>query len=81
MKYKKMLSLAISATMAFSPCFVYADVKTEPLNENASYAQLNAYEQDTEKLSFNDKVWNYDETNDVYWQIQVAYCSRPETEE
>jgi hypothetical protein len=33
----------------------------------------------TDALSFNAKAWNYDATNDVYWQIGVLYCTKPET--
>jgi hypothetical protein len=32
-----------------------------------------------EALTFNSKAWNYDETNDVYWQIGIKYCAKPET--
>jgi hypothetical protein len=31
------------------------------------------------RLAFNPKAWNYDKTNDVYWQIGVKYCTKPET--
>jgi hypothetical protein len=30
-------------------------------------------------LAFNNAAWNYDETNNVYWQIGVVYCTNPET--
>jgi hypothetical protein len=30
-------------------------------------------------LAFNTKAWNYDASNDVYWQIGVKYCTKPET--
>lgn len=30
-------------------------------------------------LAFNPKAWNYDATNDVYWQIGIKYCTKPET--
>ena len=30
-------------------------------------------------LAFNSKAWQYDATNDVYWQIGIAYCAKPET--
>jgi hypothetical protein len=29
-------------------------------------------------LTFNNKAWNYDSTNDVYWQIGIKYCTKPE---
>jgi hypothetical protein len=30
-------------------------------------------------LTFNNSAWNYDADNDVYWQIGVQYCAKPET--
>jgi hypothetical protein len=30
-------------------------------------------------LDFNMHAWKYDSTNNVYWQIGVAYCKTPET--
>lgn len=35
----------------------------------------------TDALAFNMKAWNYDATNDVYWQIGVQYCTKPESTE
>ena len=32
----------------------------------------------TETLAFNNNAWNYDATNDVYWQIGLKYCAKPE---
>jgi hypothetical protein len=32
-----------------------------------------------EALKFNTKAWNYDATNDVYWQIGIKYAAKPET--
>ena len=28
-------------------------------------------------LEFDNTAWNYDKENDVYWQIQVYYCTNP----
>jgi hypothetical protein len=33
----------------------------------------------TTALTFNNKAWQYDATNDVYWQIGIVYCTKPET--
>ena len=30
-------------------------------------------------LTFNTGAWKYDATNDVYWQIGIKYCAKPET--
>jgi hypothetical protein len=32
-----------------------------------------------EALTFNNSAWQYDATNDVYWQIGVQYAATPET--
>lgn len=32
----------------------------------------------TEKLSIDMNNWNYDETNDIYYQIGLVYCMNPE---
>lgn len=37
------------------------------------------YTQNNEGLTFDNTKWNYDEENDVYWQIGVGYCTAPET--
>jgi hypothetical protein len=34
---------------------------------------------DAQKLTFNNKAWQYDATNDVYWQIGVQYVASPAT--
>lgn len=28
-------------------------------------------------LEFDNTAWNYDKENDVYWQMQVYYCTKP----
>ncbi len=28
-------------------------------------------------LAFDNTAWNYDATNDVYWQIGIVYCAKP----
>lgn len=32
-----------------------------------------------QEFAFNTKAWNYDKDNDVYWQIGIKYCTKPET--
>lgn len=48
-------------------------------NEEAVETLLVSYEQDSESLTFNNSLWNYDKENDVYWQINIVYCSDAET--
>lgn len=47
--------------------------------ENVSQTLFSDYEQNMDALQFDNSAWNYDEENDVYWQIGVIYCSNPET--
>lgn len=47
--------------------------------EDTTTDLLSDYSQDNESLTFNNSTWNYDEENDVYWQISVGYCTAPET--
>lgn len=56
---------------------------TDDSNENkeAVTTLLVSYEQDSESLTFDNSLWNYDEENDVYWQINIVYCSDAETTE
>ena len=35
----------------------------------------------TSSLNFDMSKWNYDEDNNIYYQIGVTYCSKPETTE
>lgn len=42
-------------------------------NYNVNVTELN------EKLSINMSNWNYDEENNVYYQIGLIYCTNPET--
>lgn len=35
----------------------------------------------TGALAFDMDAWNYDEDNDVWWQVGVAYCEKPATED
>lgn len=49
------------------------------LNQGAVSAVLTNYTQESEALTIDNSAWNYDAENDVYWQINVGYCSNPET--
>ena len=37
------------------------------------------YTEDTKALTLDNTAWQYDSTNDVYWQIGLGYCSTPAT--
>lgn len=53
--------------------------ETLSASEKEIQALLASYEQDDKALSFDNTKWNYDEENDVYWQINVNYCANPAT--
>lgn len=52
---------------------------TESQTTTTSYDVTNP--DDMSSLIFDSSAWNYDEDNDVYWQIGVSYCANPEAED
>lgn len=56
-----------------------ATSSTQSSSINSTANQLSDYQQDNKSLTFNTSNWHYDAENNVYWQIGVGYCSRPET--
>ena len=81
--------LIISFIVVTAVCLVGC---TTPSQQSTSADSLSAdstspqlsdydYQQDNAKLMFDNSAWHYDEQNNVYWQIGIAYCSRPETTE
>ncbi len=84
--FKKVLSVMLLTSMAVSlgACGSYSTSSTFSTEESAGTEDttgelLSGYDEDKESLTFNNSAWNYDEGNDVYWQISVGYCSNPET--
>ncbi len=51
----------------------------EASTENRTVELLRDYKQNNDNLTFNKGAWKYDQENNVYWQIQVSFCSTPET--
>ena len=45
--------------------------------DNKKAELLKDYTQNNENLTFNNSAWNYDKTNDVYWQIKVRILFQP----
>lgn len=64
---------AATATQPAATAAKATAVSAEPTK--ASLATTGA----TVGLAFNPKAWNYDATNNVYWQIGIKYCTKPET--
>ena len=59
--------IAIAGVMAFTG-------NSQPQGEGISYNATAL----SEKLSIDMDNWNYDETNDIYYQIGLVYCAEPE---
>jgi hypothetical protein len=67
-----MTIFVIVSTSAFSsPYALAAGAQSETATPQATT--------DSEALTFNNKAWNYDASNNVYWQIGIKYCTKPET--
>ena len=92
MKLRKTLSMIMITSMAVSliACgksnsssdtgtTASPTVTQAPQTASEIPASLSDYTQDNNSLTFNNDAWNYDTDNDVYWQINVSYCSTPET--
>lgn len=60
---------------------VQAAVSTDPVETQAAPESAATASAGSEQLTFNNSTWNYDPENDVYWQIGVQYCTKPETVE
>lgn len=91
-QYKKMISMLLISSMVLTLCACAdstdtsknVDSATESKTENSTgttsvSADFSNYKQNNESLTFDNSKWNYDADNDVYWQINVGYCSDPET--
>ena len=74
----KILLIAIIVVIIVSGIFYLnasSNKKLITTNEEINTTEL------TEKLSINMDNWNYDEKNDIYYQIGLVYCTNPETTE
>ena len=61
------LLIAVAGVLAFTG-------NSTPKGEGISYNATAL----SEKLSIDMNNWNYDETNDIYYQIGLVYCAEPE---
>jgi len=68
-KSRKALSLLLCAAMALT---------LTACGKSTSKTSASASAQDNAALTFDNARWNYDETNDVYWQVGVQYCATPQ---
>lgn len=84
---KRIMMVVLSSSIALSTvgCGIINKDTTNKENsvvsttENVSETLFSDYNQNMDALQFDNSAWNYDEENDVYWQIGVNYCSNPET--
>jgi hypothetical protein len=76
--FKKVSFILLMTVMVVCLCG-YATSSTQSSSINSTVSQLNDYQQDDKNLTFNNSAWHYDAENNVYWQIEVPYCSKPET--
>lgn len=82
MKKKLMKSIAVFSAALMMVCILPSAFAYEINNGNTTVEKsemFNDYDQDDLSLTLNNSAWNYDAENDVYWQINVVYCSSPET--
>lgn len=79
---KTALSLALMAAVALtgslSVCAAAADIQGNPSVAATGVADVSAGEQ---SLQVDNTRWNYDETNDIYYQIGLVYCAKPQATE
>lgn len=77
---KRILIGVLSASMVLSTAGCSITKSKDTAQEDSGIKDLlSDYNQDMDALKFDKSAWNYDEENDVYWQIGVNYCSDPET--
>ena len=71
---KQYLKIIILIIIAVVVCGVFALSNIHKTGEGISYNQSAL----SEKLSINMNNWNYDEENNIYYQIGLVYCANPE---
>lgn len=59
--------LATALSVLFSPCLISQTFAADSVTTTVS------------SLTFDNSKWNYDATNNVYWQIGINYVSNPES--
>ena len=69
-------TLAATAAEATAVSTAVASAAPATAAPSVDPAILDAY---AKGLTFNTKAWQYDATNDVYWQIGIKYVTKPET--
>jgi len=76
---KQILSLLVTIALATTLCACGNTTKNPSTSTDNKDTYTSTYKQDNQALKFDTTKWNYDETNNVYWQISIPYCSNPGT--
>ena len=76
---KKLLTYVLAAAAVFSLGAVSQPVPARAAAEPA--AGSDSYEENYAGLKFDNSKWNYDRTNNVFWQIGVRYCTVPSSDD
>jgi opacity protein-like surface antigen len=76
---KKLLTYVLAAATVFSLGAVSQPMPARAAAEPA--AGSGSYEENYAGLKFDNSKWNYDRTNNVFWQIGVRYCTNPASDD
>ncbi len=77
---RKTLLILVIIIMAVSLCS-FGNSSPKSSSNSSTTPLLSNYQEDIAHLAFNNSAWHYDQVNNVYWQIGVQYCTKPETTE
>ena len=75
MNNNKIIIIIIAIIICLIAVGAFYSIQTKS-NDLNSYALS---EKDIKNLTLNMTKWNYDEENDIYYQMNVSYCTKPAT--
>ena len=79
MKKKRLMALTglmLSASLIFTACGNSGSTTAET-NESKNSSETEDGSESTELALIDNTKWNYNEDDDVYWQVGISYCSNP----
>lgn len=72
-------ALVVSTVALFTACGSTDSGSSDSSSmKDAQKAMIKSYDQDSSALKLSDSKWKYDSTNDVYYRINISYCTDPE---
>ena len=80
-KAKIILIITLVAILAGMIAYYLLVMKSEDKNGIEKNETSSLEYSNTDDLHIDMSSWNYDEDNNVYWQIGIVYCSNPATKE